>query len=171
MCLMLYLGSRRPLSLRRTACLALEPVAEAAKAVREQVQRDFVYFVGSHSGCSCGFPYVVAEQEIEYFDGVFEQEDSEKLKDLESVRDLVSVIDEALAGQPDCILFPIWNGSEGAAPKGDVRWDRKDMKAECFLLTEQFRFTICAERVAQSAGAHASRPESGRAMKGPSSVG
>jgi hypothetical protein len=144
---MLYLGAHRALPPRRTAWLALEPLAEAAEVVRPYLGRDYVYFVGSHSGCSCGFPYGLAEQVIEYFDGLFDtQKDSpERAKDIQSVRALLGVIDEALAAQPDCVLFPVWNGSEGVAPKGEVRWNRQQMIPERFYLTEQFRYTVHAE--------------------------
>jgi len=170
MCMMLYLGSRRPLSLRRSACLALEPVSEAVQVVREQVRRDYVYFVGSYLGCSCGFPSVQAEEEIEYFDGVFKDESSERDKDLASVRELVTVIDEALEGQADCVLFPVWTGSEGAAPKGDVRWNRKAMSPERFLLTEQFRYTIHAEPSDSPNGGPATRLRNSEVAEGPPSV-
>lgn len=107
MCMMLYLGSRRPLPLRRSEYLAIEPTSEAADVVRDHVRRDYVYFVGSHSGCSCGFPSVVAESEIEYFEGVFDDASADREKDLASVRELMAVIDEALEGQADCVLFPV----------------------------------------------------------------
>lgn len=142
MCLMLYLGSQRPLPLRRSEYLAIEPVSEAAGVVRDHVQREFVYFVGSYTGCSCGFPSVVAESEIEYYEGMFGDADPDRETELASVRALMTVIDEALEGQPDCVLLPVWQGSEKVAPKGDAHWDRKNMSPERFVLTEQFRYTI-----------------------------
>ena len=145
MCLMLYLGARKPLPLRQNAWLKLERLSEAAEVVRQHIRTEYVYFVASHSGCSCGFPHVLAEKEIEYFDGVFADEGPERENDLASVRELMAVIDEALDGQPDCVLLPVWCGSEQTAPKGDVRWDRKAMSPERFLLTEQFRYTMCVE--------------------------
>ena len=150
MCLMLYLGSRKPLPLRRSEYLSIEPVSKAAEVVRDHVRREYVYFAGSYSGCSCGFPSVVAESAIDYFEGVFDDTSADREKDLASVRELMTVIDEALGGQPDCVLFPVWNGSEGAAPKGDVRWDRNTMSTERFLLTEQFRYTIVREPLSDS---------------------
>lgn len=54
MCLMLYLGSRKLLPLRQSEYLTIEPVSKVADAVRDHVRREYVYFVGSYSGCSCG---------------------------------------------------------------------------------------------------------------------
>jgi hypothetical protein len=147
MCLMLYLGSSGALPLRRNEWLALEPLSKAAEVVRQHVRREYVYFVGSHSGCGCGFPCGVAEQVIDYYDGMFDtQKDSpERAKDIQSVRALLGVIDEALTAAPDCVLFPVWGGSEGVAPKGEVRWNRQQIIPEHFCLTEQFRCTVHAE--------------------------
>lgn len=144
MCLMLYLGSHTPLELRKNAWLSLESLQEEAQAVRQHVRRDHVYFVGAHTGCSCGFPHVLAETVIEYFDGLFDDHSPERESDLASVRELISVIDKALEHHPDCVLMPVWDGEETAEPKGDVSWDRMAMSCETFILTEGFRYTIHA---------------------------
>ena len=146
MCLMLYLGSHKSLPLRGNPSLTLEAIPETAQGVRQQVRTEFVYFIGSHSGCSCGFPHVCSEQAVEYYDGLFDEESPERALDIASVRELLLVIDEALAGQPDCVLFPVWTDAAGAAPKGEIRWNRTQLCPERFLLNEQFRYTIFAEQ-------------------------
>ena len=143
---MLYLGSHKSLPLRKNSTLTLEAIPEPAQVVRQQVPTEFVYFVGSHSGCSCGFPHICSDRLVEYYDGLFDEESSERALDLASVRELLLVIDEALAGQPDCVLFPVWNDPAGATPKGEIRWQRTELCPEYFLLNEQFRYTIVAEQ-------------------------
>ena len=145
MCLMLYLGSRRVLAPRRNTHLALEPLAKEPADLREHVGRDHVYFIGSHSGCSCGFPHVGANENIPYYDGVFDDEGPERGDDLASVRELLQVVDESLEGESDCVLFPVWAGSEGEQPRGEICWRRKELSAERFLVTWQFRYTIVKE--------------------------
>jgi hypothetical protein len=145
MCSMLYFGSRKPLPLRRTEDVLLELLPEEARLMRDHIPTEHVYLVGSHSGCSCGFPSVQAEQEIEYYEGILDGDSPEREKDLRSVRGLIQIIDEALHGHSDCVLFPVWNGSEGVAPKGDICWRRNELVPEHLLFTEQFRYTVIAE--------------------------
>jgi hypothetical protein len=139
---MLYFGSRRELRLRQSPSLSLEVLSEKVEAVREHVGREYVYFVGAHTGCSCGFPHVKAEEEFQYYDGMFEDEGPSRADDLASVGELLGIIDEAVDGRPDCVLFPVWDGSEGTAPKGEVVWHHQTMSPERIVLTEQFRYTI-----------------------------
>jgi hypothetical protein len=139
---MLYLGSQRPVELCKNAWLSIESLQEEARAVRRHVQRDHIYFVGAHTGCSCGFPHVIAETEIAYFDGLFDDQSPGRESDLASVRELLTVIDKVLEHHPDCVLLPVWNGEEVAEPKGEVRWDRRTMSIETFILTEGFRYTV-----------------------------
>ena len=142
MCLMLYLGSRRPLPLRESESLSLEVISQEAQVVGQYLDRPYAYYVGSHTGCGCGFPHVLAETPIEYFDGMFDNQDPNRVEDVESARHLMDVIDEALDGQPDCVLLPVWNGNEGVAPKGNVVWKRHDLAEHQFVFTEQFRYCV-----------------------------
>lgn len=86
----------------------------------------------------------MAEQDVGYFDGIFGGASPERDEDIESVRGLLAVIDEALDGEPEVVLFPVWYGSEGTAPKGEVPWKRESMRPEQFVMTQQFRYTIHA---------------------------
>lgn len=141
---MLYLGSRNELRPVRSEWLSLEPIDASQNEVARHFDAGYhVYFVGAHTGCSCGFPHALAEEVIEYFEGMFESSDSlDRSNDLQSVRELLAVLDESLRNQPDCVLVPVWNGDEPLAMKGDVRWHRSALVAERFILTEQFRYRV-----------------------------
>lgn len=39
----------------------------------------------------------------------------------------------------ETVVFPVWSGSEGTAPKGDVCWKRSELVPEHLPFTEQLR--------------------------------
>jgi hypothetical protein len=118
---------------------------EAVEIERVEVEKWFslphVRFVGAHTGCSCGFPYVVAEEPIEYFDGMLEDKD-DRSKDLESVRSLISLVNELLTHNHHVELLPVWSGNEFAPPKGAVDLATEGLEAERFVFTEQFLYRV-----------------------------
>lgn len=68
MCLMLYIASEVPLPARSVPELRVEPVEADRDEVRRWLSLPEVHYVGAHTGCSCGFPSVIAEEPIEYYD-------------------------------------------------------------------------------------------------------
>ena len=74
MCLMLYIGCDQDIPLRKGKYLTIEVLPDNEKKVAQWFDAKHVYFIGSHSGCSCGFPHVVAEEPIYYFDGMSDLE-------------------------------------------------------------------------------------------------
>jgi len=100
-----------------------------------------VYCLGSHTGCSCGFPSVVAEEPIEYYDGMFENDD-DRSSDLTSVHDLLALLDEVLVEDGKCTLYPVWSGNESEDPKGRVTVHRDQLSETTFVLTEEFLYHV-----------------------------
>ena len=103
-----------------------------------------VYYLGSHTGCSCGFPSVVAEEPVEYYDGMFDN-DADRKSNLASVRDLLKLLDEVLDEDGKCTLYPIWGGDESEDPKGEVTLHRDQLSEATFVLTEQFLYHVIGE--------------------------
>jgi len=143
---MMYLGSSVKLKERKGQFISVEPLNADQEVVRQFFPEPNVYFIGSHSGCSCGFPSVIAETPIEYFDEMFGSPAPDRDNDLASVRELLTILDECLESKNTCTLLPLWNGSESDPLKGDVQWCRVNMTAETFVVTEQFRYRITAEQ-------------------------
>jgi len=141
MCLMLYIGTREALPERETPDLSVEPVEDARRDVFQWFTQPVVQFVGAHTGCSCGFPSVVAESVIEYYDGMWEAS-PDRADDLRSVSALLQLLRAALdAGEP-VELYPVWDGEEGKAPKGVVQWSLEQLGPETFFFTEQFMHVV-----------------------------
>ena len=88
MCLMLYVGTAAALPLISSADLRVENVDEARQGVKQWFSSPAVRFVGAHTGCSCGFPSVIAESPIVYYEGMPLQSD-DRVADLRSVRALL----------------------------------------------------------------------------------
>ena len=102
MCMALYIAADTPLpEIPQTsppAPLSVEPIEEADQAVRVHFSKPYVYFVGSHTGCSCGFQY-----------GPDAQDD---LEGRESVRQFGAYLAEAVARAGPLELYACWSGDE-----------------------------------------------------------
>lgn len=141
MCLMLYIGSREGLPERRTPDLSVEPVEDARSSVVRWFSQRVIQFVGAHTGCSCGFPSVVAESVIEYYDGMW-PDSNDRPDDLRSVSALIQLLRAALdAGEP-IELYPVWDGDEAAAPKGVVQWSLERLAPETLFFNQQFMHVV-----------------------------
>ena len=88
---MLYIGTPTELPLDSSNDLKIERVDEGREGVKRWFTHPAVRFVGAHTGCSCGFPSVIAESPIEYFEGMSLPSDDREA-DLRSVRALVELI-------------------------------------------------------------------------------
>jgi hypothetical protein len=146
MCLMLYIGSHQGVPERAAPDLRVEPVENGRKGVIRWFTQPVVQFVGAHTGCSCGFPSVVAESVIEYYDGMWADSD-DRTDDLRSVSALIQLLPAALdAGQP-VELYPVWDGNEGVAPKGAIQWSLNQLAPATFFFNEQFMHVVSPSAV------------------------
>jgi hypothetical protein len=137
MCLMLYVATAADLPAWTTPDLTVEEVDEARAVVRRWFSLPTVRFVGAHTGCSCGFPHVIAEEAIEYFDAMFAAE-KERTADVRSVRSLIALIRQLVEqGQP-VELYPVWDGDEDKPPKGKVEWHVESLAPDQFFFNERF---------------------------------
>jgi hypothetical protein len=139
---MLYLASTREIPLRESSHLHIDEVEPECEVVRQWFSLPFVRFIGAHTGCSCGFPSVIADEPAEYYEGFFDGKD-DRADDLASVRALLAVIDDALVHGEVVELFPVWVGDAGEKPLGVVSLARHLVDPERFFFTEHFlyRFT------------------------------
>jgi hypothetical protein len=87
MCLMLYMATHGGQPRRNSPELSVEEVEPSREAVRQWFSLPVVRFIGAHTGCSCGFPHVVGDEPVEYWAGMFGDQDREA--DLRSVESLL----------------------------------------------------------------------------------
>ena len=149
MCLMLYIGTARELPLEASGDLRVEEVEDRRRGVIQWFSQPAVRFVGAHTGCSCGFPSVIAAEPIEYYDGMPLDSD-DRAADLRSVHALIGVIRTALEASDRVELFPIADGSEATAPKGVIEWQTDSIQAEHFFFNEQFMHIVRNGRAAEN---------------------
>jgi hypothetical protein len=146
MCLMLYLAAESDVPLRAPtnppSDLSVEEVDIARDAVRQWFSMPTVRFIGSHTGCSCGFPSVIAEEPIGYFDGMFDG-DGDREADLRSVRALLALIHEHVRTSGEVQLYPVPDGDEPLPPKGKIDIAVDTLAPASFFLNERFLHCIC----------------------------
>jgi hypothetical protein len=88
------------------------------------------------------FPHVVAEELIEYWDGMFDGEDREA--DLASVDSLLSLVREHVTATGEVQLYPVCDGEEGKPPKGVINLGVGARNSERFFFNEQFFYRVTA---------------------------
>jgi len=138
---MLYVGTPDVIPLRRTTDLSVEEVEPERRAVQQWFSCPHIRYIGAHTGCSCGFPSVIAEQPIEYHDGFFDGSQNRK-KDLASVRALFRLIAESLRSSQVVELFPVWVGDEHEQPIATIHAQFRTLQPEKFFFTEHFLYRI-----------------------------
>jgi hypothetical protein len=143
MCLMLYIATEGDLPVRSSPELSVEQVESSREAVRQWFSLPVVRFIGAHTGCSCGFPHVVAEEPIEYWDGMFDGQDRDD--DLKSVDSLLVLVRDHVRATGEVQLYPVWDGEERSAPKGVISLGVGALKREKFFLNEQFFYRVTTE--------------------------
>ena len=113
--------------------LSVRPIEHAEVVVRERFTRTHVYFLGAHTGCSCGFGY--------------DEPGNDAAAGRESVRQLRAWLAEQVASAGTLELYACWDGDEGepatAQERITVAYFRDD--ADWFELPERWLATVVAE--------------------------
>ena len=114
MCMMVYVGSESPISLipwnKDQPALCVERLDEYNHAVVCQFSKPYVYYVGSHEGCGCGFQHSPYEPEED------DDKEEERLVD-RSCQQLRALIERLLETQAVVELFACWAGNEAKEPE------------------------------------------------------
>jgi hypothetical protein len=107
------------------AAFSVRTLVSREEAVRRHFSKPYVYFLGSHSGCSCGFSFG--------FGGDLENEGRE------SVRRLREYLEGAVHFAGTVELYACWDGDEAESPESRTVLDVAafDAYAESFELEER----------------------------------
>jgi hypothetical protein len=137
---MLYIGTAEELPLSSSPDMSIEDVDEARRAVTQWFSQSHVRFIIAHGSCSCGFPSVVAESPIEYYEGM--SIDSRDPADRRSVDALLQLLRQLVARSGSVELYPVWNGEESLSPKGSIDWQFDGLIPERFFFNERFMHIV-----------------------------
>jgi hypothetical protein len=143
MCLMLYAASAAAMPLRTSELLSVAEVQPEREAIRKWFSFPTVRFIAARQGCSCGFPSIISDEPVEYFEGMFDGADEEdRAKDLQSVRALFAFIEECLIESPTVELYPKYAEQEPRPPRGVVELQCELLRPETFVFTEEFLYRV-----------------------------
>ena len=138
MCVMLYIASEDQLPLvpfdKDNPAFNVSELPERAIAVRQRFSKSYVYELGSHTGCGCGFQYGYSLVSGQYFPDT-ESPPAEAQAGLESRRRLALYLRNALAAQESIQLFACWAGDEGREADRQAFLAPEDLieKHPCFI--------------------------------------
>ena len=140
---MLYMASSEPVAELETEDLTIERLPSGSEAVARHFANPHIYFIGAHTGCSCGFPSVTADAPVTYFEGMFDdEEDADRLKNLASVRALLELIRSCLTNASVVELFLVWMGDEAEGPHGTIELQLEQLEAHTFFFNERYLYRI-----------------------------
>jgi hypothetical protein len=145
MCLMLYIGTAEELPLSSSADLRIESVDPTRHTVKQWFSHPAVRFVGAHTGCSCGFPSIMAESPLQYYEGM-PLESDDRAADLRSVRSLLELIGRVTARSEPVELYPVADGEQSEPPKGVIEWQLGALDPERLFFNERFMHVIQTRR-------------------------
>jgi hypothetical protein len=143
---MLYMATAGEQPLQASPELRVEPVEPLRAQVSQWLSLPIVRFIGAHTGCSCGFPSVIAEEPIDYFEGMSLGGDDREA-DLASVRALLALARERLAVEGRFEWYPVADGDEAAPPKGAIDVYFEDLSADTFFFNERFLYRVTSRAV------------------------
>ena len=141
MCLMLYLATATEQPEFASSDLTIGPLDPRYASVPPVLTLPWVRFVGAHTRCSCGFPYVIAEERFEYYEGMF-TDSEDRRADLTSLKTLLPIIAEQVSATGSVELYPVWNGEEALPAKGLITVTANEVDANRFFFIERFLYRI-----------------------------
>ena len=150
MCLSLYFASAGHLPVRNHPIagppdFSIEELAPTAETVRQWFSLPVIRYIGTHTGCSCGFhSVVVADEPMEYWEGLFEYNDNneEDRKRLRTAGFLIELIHQQLAATEEIQMYPVWQGDEGLPPKGTIELAASSLDPQTFFFNERFFYRV-----------------------------
>ena len=149
MCLALYFACEGQLPVRNHPTdappeFSIEVIGPMGEPVRQWFSLPVIRYIGTHTGCSCGFRHVCAEVPIEYYEGMFEYDEANE-DDQDTLRTaqlLIDLIHEKLALTDEIQMYPVWDGDEGLAPKGIIELASNTLNPRTFFFNEQFFYRL-----------------------------
>ena len=142
MCLILLLGSDVELSLFDNPDFRVAQPAPEDLAAAQWLNRLYLYSLGAHTGCACGFRHIVCEEPMEYFEGMFDDDLKKSDADLRSASALIEFLRTALQRQDTMTLFPFYDQEPDAPPKGRIARRLAELTPDTLFFIERFLYEI-----------------------------
>jgi len=152
MCMMLYVASDHPLreipwDEAHPAFYVTSELDPSEEPVRPRFTKPFVYYVGSHQNCGCGFGYDTMEEEREAYANdpqMWAQAVRENTLCRESVSKLREYLLEVVESGP-VEAYSVWSGDEGYPPAERLEVTPSHFGGEVFTLKERQLLLVSPE--------------------------
>lgn len=129
MCMAVYIASNFPLPLvpwnKDQPGFHVADLHPGDERVRVQFSKPYVYYVGAHSGCGCGFAY-----------GRHPEYEGDIEENRQSVIGLSQYLTKALEQNETIELFACWEGAQAEEPVKRGKATPSDMGGESFGFEE-----------------------------------
>ncbi len=135
--MMLYVASDKPLPLvtwdKDNPNFNVKELDENSKAVGRQFSKPYVYYLGSHQSCGCGFSY-----------GQYDYGEEEDKAARESVRKLSEYLAQAVKVAGPLELYSCWDGDQEDKPEFYESMTSEKIGGEVFWFQERQFIKITA---------------------------
>ena len=140
MCLVVYLGTTEPPDEFSTQQIGLDPVRDSEVAVRQWFSLPVTRTIGIPAGnCSCDFRQVLAEEEVEWFQEMWEDDSPEVFEIQHRITSLLRAI---LQRERSIELYAIWSGQESDEPRWRVEKSQEWFDPERFFVQERMFYRV-----------------------------
>ena len=141
MCMTVFIAATEPLPFvpwnASAPAFHLQALSDAEGGVRVRFTKPHIYFLGAHTGCSCGFNYGLRE--------IKHQEDrAEEDASRASVAALRAYLEDAVARQGEVEVFASWEGDWSLEPEQQLQVTPDWFGGESFAMPERVFFRVVA---------------------------
>ena len=142
MCMTVFVAAREPLPFivwnEAEPAFHLQAISDAEESVRARFTKPNVYFLGAHTGCSCGFNYGLREVK-----GAEDQ--AEEFASRASVSALRAYLRDAVERQGEVELFSSWEEDWVNEPEQTLRITPDWFSGDSFAMPERVLFRVTAD--------------------------
>lgn len=141
MCMALFAGADEPLAQiewqESSPAFYVQPLSQTDESVRHRFTKAHVYYMGAHTGCSCGFNYGQIEP-------VTAEDHAEEAAGRASVAALQQFLRQAVLRLGEVELFSSWEGDWAEEPERHLDVTPDWFGGEAFKLPERVAFRVRA---------------------------
>jgi hypothetical protein len=139
--MMVYIGAEQALAqipfTDEGSAISVRELSEEEQAVTKHFAKPYVYYVGAHEGCGCGFSYGQYP--------IHDEDDQEQYDTCrESVRQLAVYLSKAIEQVGSIELFACWDGHQEIVPEIRLLMSVSDIGGDEFGFEELSFVTIVA---------------------------
>jgi hypothetical protein len=139
MCMALYVAAAEPLPIvgwnESKPAFNVQELSDSEQIVRRHFTKPHVYYLGAHTGCSCGFAFGQLES-------TSAEDEAEETAGRASVAALQKYLRDAVQRTGEVELYSCWEGDQGHVPEQNIDITPESFAGDAFRFPEKAFFRV-----------------------------